>query len=200
MSSRVERQEREWELAGQREPDPLHVGSNNPVWGVRALNKKRENLPWDSWFVFESQGPIIQLRLVSISLSAHMLGLQLPVVVFLWGVRPILEYFAPKVMAWNHCNLLISCQHSAGQVLSYSNLHPSHRSRVTSQLSLALFHVCPQGDFVLTTCSLSILMGHPASSCFFLYLSTSPHGPYLRPPTWSQVLPSSLSCPVTGFI
>lgn len=127
--------------------------------------------------MFESQGPIIQLRLVSISLSAHMLGLQLPVVVFLWGVRPILEYFAPKVMAWNHCNLLISCQHSAGQVLSYSNLHPSNRPQCSLQ---SVYPACS------VSCVLQVDLLSGVSSW-----SVLPRGDLLSPLTSSWSLPET---------
>lgn len=66
-----------------------------------------------------------------------------------------------------------------GQILSYSNLHASHPPRVPRSFSvtqLALPRVCPQGDFLLATCS------------WFC----PPRGSYLRPPS-STSSPAFLS-------
>lgn len=80
----------------------------------------------------------------------------------------------------------------ARQVLRVSNLHPSHKPRVTC-LSLTwvdLLHVSPQGGLFLATRS------GLRKTLFFLFLFPSPHGLYLRPPysisspTFFSFLPS----------
>lgn len=62
------------------------------------------------------------------------------------------------------------------RLLSYSNLHPSHKPCVTLILSLIwlLFHVCPQSHMIMV----HLTSWQPSS---LPLLSSSPHGHYLRP-------------------
>jgi hypothetical protein len=80
------------------------------------------------------------------------------------------SYQIKDIQTWYFLNNKLLALRWAGS--RYSNLYPSHRPpsapppRVTCQLSLALFAllcVSPQGDFLLTMCSYSILTIHPAS-------------------------------------
>jgi hypothetical protein len=89
---------------------------------------------------------------------------------------------SPALILW-----LTRCKPETGQVLSWSDLHPCRRPCVTCQLSLPLFAVLmwlqgDQGDFLLVTCSWSILRRGDLLllplSFFSFFLGSLPEIPY----------------------
>ena len=99
-------------------------------------------------------------------------------------------------------NLLTSCKPKLGKFWDGLTYNPTIDSHIHGQLSLVLFALLSVCYWVIFSWS----RAHDPSPGSILYhgyfLSPLPFssccGPYLRPPTPSQVLPSSVSCPVTG--